>query len=150
MRNLLVFGLATILATATAVGQGLNVAESAKRPGDPLRYTITLDRPVKGEVNIVYVGFGLTSAIREDQRGLPTSFQTSKFRAVSPTEYQVDDSVPTAMSGTYLLGYVQFRTKDGAIGQYDYPKDFKQENTIKVETGDKDIFPNIKSVAPSR
>jgi len=143
------FGFAMMLATAAALGQGLNVAESAKKPGDPLRYTVTLDSPVKGTVNIIYIGFTLTSAEREEQRGLLTSFSISKFKAVSPTEYQIDDSVPTAMSGTYLLNSVQFRTQDNAIGNYSYPKDFKQENTIKIETQEKNIFPNIKSVTPS-
>ncbi|MFZ0864647.1 MAG: hypothetical protein WAN18_28585, partial [Candidatus Sulfotelmatobacter sp.] len=70
MRNFLMFGFAMMLATAAALGQGLNVAESAKKPGDPLRYTVTLDSPVKGTVNIIYIGFTLTSAEREEQRGL--------------------------------------------------------------------------------
>lgn len=148
MRNFVVFSLVMLLAMA-ALGQGLNVAESAKKPGDPLRYTITLDSPVKGTVNTVYLSFTLNSPQRADQKGLQTAFSTSKFKEVSPTEYQIDDSVPAVMSGTYLLNSIQFRTSNGAIGNYGYPQDFKQENTIKIDTPAENIFPNIKSVTPS-
>jgi len=54
------------------------------------------------------------------------------------------------MSGTYQLGSVQIRTVEGGTRNYAYPADFKQENTVKIETHEKDIFPNIKSVEPSR
>jgi len=148
MRNLLALAIALLLTTA-AVGQGMAVAESAKEPGDPLRYTITLDGPVKGTVNTVYLSFALTTAVRADQKGLPENFDLSKFRQISPTEYKVDDTVPHAMSRTYLLKSVQLRTAEGGIRSYSYPADFKQENTVKIETHEKDIFPNIKSVEPS-
>lgn len=148
MRTILALGIAVLL-TTTAIGQGMKIAESAKQPGDPIRYTITLDGPVKGTVNTIYLNFNLKTAVREDQNGLHTSFALSRFKQVSPVEYQVDDSIPQAMSGTYQLGSVQIRTSEGGIRDYGYPADFKQENTIKIETHEKDIFPNIKSVEPS-
>ena len=148
MRSVLTIGIAVLL-TIAAIGQGMNVAESAKHPGDPIRYTITLEGPVKGTVSTIYMNFLLKTGAREDQKGLLTTFQLSRFKQNSSVEYQVDESVPEVMSGTYQLTQVQLRTKEGAIRNYDYPTDFKQENTVKIDTHEKDIFPNIKSVEPS-
>jgi hypothetical protein len=148
MRTIVALGIAVLL-TTVAVGQNMNVAESAKEPGDPLRYTVALDGPVKGTVNTIYLSFYLTTAERADQKGLPENFDLARFRQMSPVEYQVDDSVPHAMSGTYLLKSVQLRTAEGGIRNYSYPTDFKQENKVKIETREKDVFPNIKSVEPS-
>jgi len=85
MRNVLVFCTAVLLTTA-AIGQGMNVAESAKQPGDPLRYTLTLEGSVKGTVNVIYLSFALKTGVREDQKGLPQSFDLSKFKQISPVE----------------------------------------------------------------
>jgi len=137
------------LLAIAAMGQGVSISESPKKPGDPLRYTITLDSPVKGTVNQVYVSFGLTTGIKEDQKDLPQVIELTKFVEASPTEYKVDGLVPHVMSGTYLLNTIQLRTKEGGIRIYSYPADFKQENKITVENPEKNIFPNIKSVAPS-
>jgi hypothetical protein len=137
MRNFLFCLVVSLIVTAAAMGQGLNVAESPKKPGDPLRYTIILDSPVKGNVNVIYVSMALTTDPRGDQKGLASNFELSKFKKVSPTEYEIDDVVPLVMSGTYLLNSIQFRTTEGAIGNYSYQKDFKQANSIRVESGGK-------------
>ena len=68
----------------------------------------TLDSPVKGTVNAVFLTFGLTTGIKEDQKGLPQAIELTKFVQASPTEYKVDDLVPHVMSGTYLLNAAAF------------------------------------------
>jgi hypothetical protein len=146
--QMLLFGVCLLLTTA-AVGQGMNVAESAKQQGDPIRYTLTLEAPVKGVVNVIYLSFNLKTPERPDQKGLPVSFDLHKFKPISPTVYQIDDNIPEVMSGTYQLESIKLRTQEGGARGYSYPGDFKQDITIKVETDKKDVFPNIKSVEPS-
>jgi len=148
MRLLLNFLTVLTLATV-ALAEGLNVAESAKKPGDPLRYTISLESPIKGTVGVIYVNFKLQSHEREDQQGLQASFDLSKFTKSGPAEYKIDDVVPKVMSGTYRLESIQFRTNEGGTMNYAYPKDIKQENLVKIDNDDKDIFPKIKSVNPT-
>ena len=148
MRKILLFGVCLLLTTA-AVGQGMNVAESAKQPGDPVRYTLTLDAPVKGVVNVIFLSFSLKTPERADQKGLPVNFDLRKFKPISSDVYQIDDTIPEVMTGTYHLESIQLRTQEGGIRGYSYPADFKQDITIKIDTDKKDVFPNIKSVEPS-
>lgn len=140
---------AVMLLTIAATAQSISVAESPKRPGDPIRYTITLDGPVKGTVTTIYVSFKLTTKAHDNQKGLQGNFDLSKFTVSSPTEYRIDDVVPGVMSGTYLLSAIQFRTADGDTRNYSFPEDFKQENKVVIDNPAKNIFPNIKSVLPS-
>jgi hypothetical protein len=66
---------ALLLAIASfASAQNMNVAESAKQPGDPLRYPVTLDAPVKGTVTAIILTFSLATEVRKDQQGLMEQF----------------------------------------------------------------------------
>jgi hypothetical protein len=145
----LIFLWMTMLLAVSAMGQGLSVTESPKKPGDIIRYTINFEKAVGDTVSLVYLTFHLTTDPHGDQKGLPSTFDVTKFNQKSPTEYEVEGTIPNAMSGTYLLGSVQVRTSGGGIRNYAYPTDFAQENKIRVENAAKDIFPNIKSVTPS-
>lgn len=147
--RILISLLMTVLLAVSAVGQGLSVTEAPKKPGDVVRYTINFDKAVGDTVSQFYLSFHLISDPHGDQKGLPSDFDLTKFNPKSPTEYEVEGTIPDAMSGTYLLGTVQVRTAGGGIRSYTYRTDFAQENKIRVENGAKDIFPNIKSVTPS-
>jgi hypothetical protein len=150
MPNFLSTCAAVFCLTVCGTAQNINVAESAKQPGDPLRYTITLASPPKGTISQIYVSFHLTTPEHGDQKGLPINFDLTKFSPTSsPTEYKVDDVTPNAMSGTYRLTTIQLRLQGGGIRDYSYPADFKQDNKIDIDNSAKDVFPNIKSVMPS-
>jgi hypothetical protein len=139
----------TVIFAVGAVGQGLSVAESSKKPGDIIRYTIKFEKPLGEDVQLIDLGFNLITERHEDQKGQPEQFDLTNLIPKSPTEYEVEGAIPNVMSGTYLLRSVQVRTKGGAVRNYSYPTDFAQENRVRVESGTKDIFPNIKSVTPS-
>jgi hypothetical protein len=132
-----------------ASAQNMNVAESAKQPGDPLRYTITLDAPVKGAVTTIILSFSLVTDVQKGQEGLQQDFSLMAFKQISSVQYQVEGVTPASMSGTYQLKQIQFRTS-GGIRNYEFPTDFKQEVKLKIETPEKDVFPKIKSVEPTR
>jgi len=141
------FALATFAPVVSA--QNMNIAESPKKPGDTLRYTIILDGPVKGTVLSLAVGFDLKTDPKSEQKGLNRNFGLRKFRKVSDTQYEVEGTIPEVISGVYLLIFVQIQTQEGGVRTYNYPDDLKQEIRIKIETSEKDIFPNIKSIEPA-
>lgn len=131
-----------------AAAQTVNTVEENDRPDKQLSYTVTLDAPVKGTVTTIYLSFRLISDERPNQQGLETNFDLSTFKKNSDVQYEVTGERPHTMTGTYRLNAIQLRT-GGGIRNYAYPQDFKQEVTVQIDTPEKDIFPNIKSVEPS-
>ena len=116
-----------------------------------LSYTLNLDGPVKGGgVSVIYLTFTLITETSRDQAGLQANFQLGQFRRITDTEFVVEGPTPAVMSGTYRLNTIQLRNPLSAIRNYNYPTDYKDDITVKIETSDKHIFPEIKSVGPSR
>jgi hypothetical protein len=131
-----------------APAQSMNVAQSPKQPDKQLSYTVTLDAPIKGDVTQIYLSFSLVTAVRPDQQGLEQNFDIMSFDKLSDVQYRVYGERPRAMSGTYQLKGIQFRTS-GGIRNYAYSTDFKQEIKLDIDTHETDIFPDIKSVEKS-
>jgi hypothetical protein len=128
------------------LAQNVNIAESPKKAGDPIRYTLVLDGPVKGTVVAIVFSFQIKSDVKTDQKGLITVFAIDNFKQLAENKFEVEGVIPQVATGKYQLGSVQLRIKEGGIRTFVFPDDLKQEIALSIENSEKGIFPNVKSI----
>ena len=128
--------------------QGPSVKQTFK-PGDRLHYFITFRGPLKGTPSNVRIIFGLLSEQHKNQVGLPGGWEGNELHPISPTEVEVDSTIPDVMSGNYRLNQIRVSLQGGAERAFNYPTDFKDDITVSVVNDKENPIPDIKSVSPN-